>query len=395
MVAFEAGSRLYDHIIDESEIFRLEEEFETGIFRTRDGTEKRRAFRNEPRKRIRFASTAADDCFRGLVRDVYAHQREPWIVRDRSRRIFAVAGMAALGSTLEVATAPYWLAAGETVILTDRARVETRVIDSVAAGVVTFTAANDGAAWPVGTEVSPAFPGRMASPVSLTKRIARAVQFRAEFFSPPGIELARTTPAAADLLNGFEFFSQPIRVVSGVDARSLSEIEVIDFDRGRISINEPILFPTSAERLDYGWRNAACITEIQDLFYRVRGRLGRFYMPTFDQDFTPAGESAAGNNILTVAGDVDTQFDGSTVFDALAIQYADNSWGRALINSMALVGQNTQMVLSANLPQVVNEENVKAISWLPLRRFGSDRLVTEWRREYARASISIQTLESS
>lgn len=392
-MALEAGSKLYEHAIDKFAPFSLEEEFETEVQRYRDGTEQRIAHRSEPRKRIRFDTRVKADCYRAVQRDIYAHQRDPWTVRDRSRAIFSVSQMAALGSTISVQTAPSWLADGETVILRDKARIETRVVDNVAAGVVTFTDANDATAWPIGTEISPALPGRMVSPVTGERRVGEEFSFNAQFAITPGLELARTTPAAPASFGGYELFTQAPRRVLPSQGNFVSDLEVVDWGRGRVAFNEPVDFPTEIAELDYGWRDADCIVEIQDLFYRSLGRRGAFYMPTFQKDFRPVGTSSGGNNTLTVAGDFATEFGSSSVFKAVAIQFADGAWQAAAVSSLSPSGANTDISLGSNLDEDVSASSVRRISWLLLRRFASDRLSTDWRYGYGRTSIGVQSLE--
>lgn len=395
-MALEPGYKLWTHPIYANADFVVDLEYQTEIQRSRDGTELRRAWRSEPRKSVGFTTLVGEDCYRSTQRALYAHNREPWAVPDESRLIDSTSGMAGLSNQITVGTIPTWCADAEVIVLRDKARVEVRTISSSGAGVLTFLEANSGGDWPIGTDIMPALPCRMADPIQERRRRPAAVDFQMSFDVTPGFELYIAPPAAPVSFNARELFTTAPSKIDPIDTRLASELEIMDVGIGLNTFTTPIDYPTQIDRLLYRPCSAAAAQLITDFFMRNKGRRGSFYMPTFGADMRPVGTSASGGPTLTVYGtDINADLSTSPVFTNVAIQYADLSWQAAAISAYGVSGSNTVLTLGSNLTQNVNEQNIRRISWLPRRRLAADRLSVSWRRGQPELGLAVQTLEDN
>jgi len=395
-VSLEAGAVLWHHAIYPHAEFGVQFDYLTELQRSRNGHELRRAWRDRPRKRIQFTTRVAGECFRNVVRDIYANQRKPWAVPDISRRVASVSTMPAAGTQISVTAEQSWMVAAETIILISGSRTETRTIDTVGSGgVLTFVEIN-AVEWPVGTYLMPALPARFEVNIGATRRRTDFVDFRASFQVTPTFELYVEPPAAASTFKSRELFTTPPRSIEPVDLRFLSDLEVVDFDTGAIAFNEPVTFPTEIDRYDYSPCDAPAMRAIENLFIRARGQRGSFYMPTFGYDLIPAMPALLGAGTLTVKGaNVATNFAASTVFKNIAIQYLDGSWQAMAVSLMSVNGSNTDLTLTGTLSGDVNVKSIRRISWLPRRRFAGDRISAAWRYDRGSVTLPVRTIEDT
>lgn len=393
----EEGWTVWAHAVRKQADFEVELAYLTEIQTARDGTELRRAWRDRPRKQFRFPVRADGRCYRALTRDIAARQRGPWGVADASRRVLSATGMAAAASEIGVFAIETWMAAGETVILTDAGRIEARTIDSLAGSPpsgLTFTEANGAVAWPAGTQIAPAVSCRLDPRASGRRRRFEGIDFAAVFDATPGYELYEEPAPAATLFKTRELFTLAPRRVEPVEATYLSGLEIVDVEIGRKAFNEPVTFPSELDRFHYGPVDADCAQRIEDLFIRARGGRGSFYAPSFAADLAPVGTAMAGAATLTVEGaGVANDFFESTVFKNIAIQYANNDWQALEVTAMALDGDNSVLSLDGTLDGAVSAGTVRRISWLFRRRFAGDALSVAWREGRARVSLALMTLE--
>lgn len=389
----EASARLWAPVVHRFSEISVDIEYLTEIMRSRDGSEQRRAWRDRPRKSIRFSCVAKDDCARTIERELLAHQGGPWAAPDPTREVLSANGMAGAGTQIDLPSAQVWAVVGEAVILRDGARVELRTISAVSGVTLTFSETNSATAWPTGTRIMPALPARLSGRLQAQRAQPGYIDLNVAFDVVPGLEVYPALPSAPTTFNGREAFVTIPRTIEGIEVGFETGLETIDFDAGRVAHYQPIDFNTRTMAATYTPCSAAAAKLIQDVFMRARGRRGEFYAPSWAEDFRQIGSENAGSTSLTIAGDIDTDFGSSTILTAIAVQMSDNTILTRLITNMALSSGNTVLTVNSAWGQTISASTVKRIMWLPVCRFSSDRLTLSVRNEARRLRVGIQTLE--
>ncbi len=288
--------------------------------------------------------------------------------------------MGAGGISLDVTAIDVtYMAAGETVILAEGGRYERRTIDSISASTLTFTEANGATPWPVGTRVYAALPAYLADTVDVVKPAADTLSAELRFDIDPGKDYFVPPAPAPVTFNGYEVFDRfPLRA-EPVTSSHRSNLEMTDMDYGPVATRRPRDFPVEVMSMTVPACDAAKARLVEDVFERAEGRLGEFYMPTWENDLRIVSTAAAGQPDIVVDGEeVAAVFSGHPVYRSVAVRFTDNTWEYNTAQSFAAAGGNTTITMQANWSRTIDPANVRRISWMPLWRFETDELTTEW-----------------
>lgn len=383
---------LFPFPVEWSAGFKVEREYRTTIQVSRSGKEQRRALRNRPRKKLMFSvrqSGWSDSAWHAFAK---AYVGQDFYVADESRTVSVAAAIASTDTTFAIAAAQAWI--GNNIVLISPIGTRQMVtVGTVAGTTVTITAAT-GQAWPVGTIIQPALLGRFADSIEMTADSNGVSTASLTFVVQPLSEVEMTPAAASVTYNGREVCLLKPNWATSPKVTFAQPFDTIDYGFGAIAYYNPIAYVSRAQQGTYVAFSADQAAGVEDIFNRARGQLGEFYMPTWKQDFLPTGDAAIGATSFTAQGtDLATYFSHDTVFAAIIITYKDGSYQFATVSSLSVAGNNTLVVLASALTNPI-DSTVASISWMPVHRFATDLLTTEWiTNTIAEFQLSVVSLE--
>ena len=168
--------------------------------------------------------------------------------------------------------------------------------------------------------------------------------------------------------------------------------EFADFDRGRVTVYDPVPFQTRNAATFHSHR-ATEARRIIDFFHRAKGRRGEFHRPSWTSDLTLAEDIPAGSNLLRVEGpEIAVQFGDRTTYGAVSVTLDSGVVHTAGIYAMLAVSGQTVFNLDRGLP-AIPRSRVAMVSWAPACRFATDELAVSWiTRDWATMTISCTEL---
>lgn len=389
------GARVWPYGVNRGEIVSVERAYQSQIWLSTSGKEKRRALRDRPRKRLSFSTKGSRDCFRQIMRELHGHQPKTYALPDWTRRVVSTSTMLAGGDRIDVASVEEWMIVDETVILSATGRVEVRTIDSILGSTLVFDEVNGPDAWPVGTRVYAGLQGHWQARQAGERPLRNVIRISAEFDVDPVSEPYIEPPAAAVQFNGRDVFNLGPARISPPRHDVLSGLEAVDYGVSTVAHYQNVTYPTEIYELSYVGCDPATVKRLEDFFVRARGQVGEFYMPSWENDLVPAVTAGAGTNTLDVVGeDVAASYLNSTVFKCLAVRFKDNTQEYNIVTGLAAGAGISTLTLQNNWARAIDASQIRGISWMPVCRFASDTLVTEWTiKQVARMRMAIRTLE--
>lgn len=378
--------------------YQLTYQYSTDIFTSRSGKEQRRALRNTPRLQVEFSATGHGDDLRWFNNIMAGWHRNAFLMPEYTRNVLTTSHMPAGGAVVNVASVPAWLVPGASVILAQGRQFAARLVESVNGNTVKFTSiGNDD--WPAGAKLHPGLGGRLSPDLTTSRLTSEAGTIAVIFDETPGDGIPSPLPAAPLTHNGLELvlhkpnYAVPIRLTHSWP------VEQVDFNRGRTKTFVPVNFATrtfQAEYLRIGRKQAQ---DFLDIFRRMKGRRGSFYMPTWENDLPPMDGLPAGGFRIRVAGiDVDRLMDNRTTHRYLIAFTVGGDYYINKVEQISTVsddrGNDTIIAVSTPWPVAVTKEQILRICWLPQWRFASDGLTVSWvTDEVATITTTLQMLE--
>ncbi len=394
-MALDPSARIWTQGLGRTAPVVMTHRYRTEVFKSDDGTPQRRASDDRPRRFLEFPAAVSDDWFRSLTREMHKYHASLWGIPDWTRKELTTTVLATSGSSVDVGTVEPWMVAGESVILRLNGRAEAYEIQTVSAPTLTFTAANTGAAWAIGTQVHPALPARMQADIQGVRLLRDHIELAIGFDVVPTQDFYIEPGAASTTYGAFEVFDIPPARIRQIGDQFRSHLESVDFGYGATEYFRPEAFETNIYSLTFVGCNAAKVQSILDVFYRARGGRGEFWMPTWEADLVVNTTASSGTFTLDVVGeDVNDAYAGSTVHRAIAVQFTDNTMEFNSVYDMSAAAGVTTLQLVNAWSQDINPATVRRVSWMPLCRF-PDQMVVSWflRERSAEVAVSIETLE--
>lgn len=215
-------------------------EFKTDIIVSDDGTEQRRATRNEPRQFMEFDAANMREDMREIQDFLTQYQADRLVMANPIDVGRAVLPMGPGSITMQVDIRKSWMTANTEVILRHGRRMETRIIATGTGGnILTFTEPS-GAQWPHGTYVHRVVRGRIPTNVSSTHLTTRAMTFPMKFALEVGQNLYTPTNIDPNNIVGVrELWTKLPNWKGGVEVDYAYEREELDFSVGRVAYNTP------------------------------------------------------------------------------------------------------------------------------------------------------------
>lgn len=378
--------------------YRVAYEFLTGITRSSNGKEQRRALRTSPRKSIDHSVLLNDARFRQFKDLMWGAQDDILVLPELTRFTETTVATEISDTDMVFTSVPSWLVPGAAVTVGALGVFEGRLVDSVDGDVVTFQDPST-MAWAVGARLYPALTGYLATELS-TPRVTNAVaQLDMRFAVDPGSEPLIAPPAAAVTFNGREVFLKKPNWAAAVDVATGHEADTLDYGTGPVLQYSAVAFGYNVKKATYVNRNTEQAQAIVDFFFRMKGQQGEFYMPTWEYDFQPKVAASSGSSTMRVAGTAFADsYEGSTVHKAMFVQKLDGTVLLRKVLSVAPIsdggGNDSLITIEGTWSATISQATIVMCGWMPVWRLASDTLVMEWLTDtVAQTQLAVRTLE--
>ncbi|AWY09486.1 tail tape measure protein [Ruegeria phage vB_RpoS-V16] len=372
---------------------RVEYEFQTEVFTSRDGTEQRWATRQQPRVSIQFTTLLDREKLARHRADMVSGLQIPLAVRAEWSRVALAAEALAGASTVDLTAAPAWALPGNMMILTSGTAEELVEIASVSGATVTLAAPLTGD-FPAGARVVRAYMANLGDRADFQAESDSVWVGNMRYSAVPGLN---TEPVPGVDLDRFEmrevFLTKP-NWRTQPRLEFIQEQEEFDPGFGRTEITSPELSGHLRTRLGFTAVSSDRADSIIGLFMRMKGRRGSFWMPTWSRDIIPSATALAGANQFQVDGaDFRTAYADNPVFQVMIAFWPDGTYQ---INRVASIAGTTdsEITFADNWLNAITP--AAKIMWLTLSRFDGDALEVRWQTDgVAEIAFNVKTLYTS
>lgn len=359
-------------------------EYATTIFASQNGKEQRRARRSQPRV-TQSAKVSAMDAAQSqkVMRFVLENFISKIAFPDYAREYAAAVTAPQLLSPTEPAR---WVGDGAPVILRQGDTVEMRFVtqkDGQGRLILSAPTALTGRVL-----VYPVLYGVLEDELAAALLTNAVAEFDLEVFGLPGFQAPPFSGSPSAVFDGREVFT--FKADWTDRSATLSQIvKTLDTGKGRVSRFAPIKFATRIYRSNFLCGTRDEIDELAAFFVRCKGRQKEFFVSTDLRDLTPL---AVAGPTLTCEPTGQTGLARNRVDRAVAIRRKTGETSYHKVTNLTEAG--SQMNLTLSPAAGVAPDGIDAVSWLPLARFASDRLVIPFETTHAaRIDLTIQTLE--
>lgn len=394
-----AAARLWVATPNWSNGYKITYAFKTEIITSANGREQRSALRRTPRKTVEYTSTLSGDALRKAKGHLWGRQHLPLVVPEESRFARLAAAVTAGDQTLTLDAAPAWLAADGVVVVANDSWAEMLPVESISGAVVTTKSAA-GSDWPAGTRVHYGLGGFLAGSLTASSATSKAGELAVVFNSDPASErFDGGSGTTFPLFDGAPVFLKKPNWVNRPTLTFAHDVTEVDFDRGAVARFTPIQFGRELRQAVYIGRDFGDAEIIRNLFFRCRGQLKAFWVPTWEFDIEPSETVPSGSSAINVDGwGFHEAYGGSTVHKAVFVKWADGSVAYRRVDAIneATTGTGKQVssiTLAAPFSKAV-DPRFDMVGWLYLCRFATDQLTIEWiTRSVAQTQIQTVTVE--
>ena len=352
--------------------YAITRSFQTDIITSRNGTEQRRALRFTPRLSARYQTFIRNDQMSLAENRLKALQNAPAVIADHGRYV-AMAAASAGATAITITTPPAWIAEGQIIVLGCSDAV---VVSGVSGSTVSLDAPL-GDAWADGTIVRPGLFGLLdgqlrtdrIKPTAATLSVSLQVYPGAE---PPEDEGTATT------FNGLEVFTFDPDWRASPSLEYIYPVEQVDYGFGRTAQFRPIDRSQTLYEAEFAGLSPASAQAIEQVFLRAKGRRGEFYHSTCRPDMALAADASGtsftvrGTDIASLFGSVDY----SQVSQAIEIVQRNGTRVRRLVTDISAGSGVSTITVDSSVS--LTTAGTARISWMPVVRFASDDLMTEW-----------------
>lgn len=393
----------------ESLTFSLE--FLTNIITSSDGTEQRRAVRNEARMSASMS----------IIMDWQSKRA----LEDSITRRYAGGMMVALdflplnmGEALapeedqvgfvnqisDPTVPPFWLSNGQDVMLVDRDRPwvrETRTLASVLAGGVTFNETTTGnfVKW---SYILPCYRVLWPQNQALTVLSSRVGQQSSIDFRFRVHDFQTIPETGTQFFVGTQEFFQPQPNWAGEgEIDLLWPYNLLDYGYGQFSGDSQIKFPSRVYKFEYMFATVEEAFAIMGFFQRMRGMCSHFFFSTWQDDIEVRAIQGGGSNLVVDGQRLGATYHGApanTVFKRVMVQYTDGTFTHHKIESVDELPDTVSSVvrLQDTLPVGTHLDDIERVSWVLNGRFATDRLDCEFiTAGTGRITLAIQSLRNA
>lgn len=383
-----ASARLWKYEPNWSEPYRVTRAFKTDIITSRNNTEQRRALRDVARMSVGYSTFVRNEGLTSAEHNLRAAQNAPAVMPDFSRYVASTGASSGGSSTVTVASPPAWIAEGQIIVAND----EAAVVAGVSGSTITLDAPLSNA-WPSGSIIRPGLFGLLDGELRSSRIKPTAATLAMGLSVYPGAEPPEDEGTASDVFNGYEVFTAEPDWRGSPTLGFLWPVEQVDFGIGRTAQFRPVDRQQTIYEAEFNGLSISAAVAIEQVFLRAKGRRGAFYHSTCRPDMKLAA-NATGTSFTVQGSEIGTDFgtvDYSEVSQAIEIVQTNGTRVRRLITDISAgTGVST---ITVNSAVSLTTATTARISWMPLVRFASDELTTEWASpRIARIRTSFQSV---
>ena len=367
-------------------------EWLTDVMVAYNGKEQRRRLRDTPRRFFEFDFTITGDTRQRLEALLWSWQTKDWAIPVWFDAAPLLASAAAGTLTLQATTTNLDYSVGGLVILSDADFTTTEVaeIDSLTASTITLKRAITGT-WPAATTlISPARPGRMGASISARRFTYDVASMRARF------ELTDTSawPATASpTYLGYPVLETRPNWTQDLDYNWSRKLVTLDNGTGASTIDDEAGLPIPAQSHQWTATSRAERATLRSLFYKLEGRRGSLWVPTWTNDLTIIAATSA------ASAQIDVQNIGYGKY--LALQAGRNHirietdagtiYYRKITASTEINASTERLTLDSTLGVVLQPGDIAKVSFLQLMRNAADGVeLQHWTGEVCDASATLK-----
>ncbi|QPC91452.1 hypothetical protein [Mesorhizobium sp. INR15] len=365
-------------------------EFNTNVFTTRDGSEQRRAQRDQPRRSIEAAVILDGDRLRTFSDAIH-------LARDGKVEISDFTGDSATltetvpngGVILHVDHVPAWLVTSAPFVLLTGRKARKLFAADVTGNQVTLPMGVVGAVGQ-GAQLMPLVSASLATTntVSLYTTIVATSSLKITvepgtvvrtadplpFDGGPQGETSQVFGPAGLFYGRYVLLRKPNYLQQPQMAFNLG-FETVDYKRGITKTFTPVPMISRTLTATYMGVTRADVMTLLDIFIRARGRASEIYVPTFGNDLPPI-KSLSGSNIRVAGTDFYDAYHADPAHKAILIRTLDGTLIPHEISGMTTDSGDT--LIATERPIGATAGQIDIISWMFVARFASDSLTVQW-----------------
>jgi len=332
----------------------------------------------------------------GLQRHMSDMAQDPtrlFLVPARWRSAFLTEAALSDQAEIIVALPPYWMVAGQDLILTDGAAEQAVKVSSVSGGTITLSE-DLTAPLPQGARVMMAYQARTTSQSSFRALTPSLWTGNVRYEVDPGSTPQAYPEVVLPTFEGRELFLTRPNWASGPRLDFNAPFESVDSGRGVIEVSTPELDHTQIKKMGYNGMDAEKTDALVSFFLRHKGQRTGFFMPSWQRDVTAKEPAISSSSTLLIEGpDFKNAYEGSKVYNVLIAFFPDGSYQVNRIVGYELVGLDSSLLMENGWDQEVSDDT--KISFCHHWRFSTDLLSVNWiTSEVSEIEIAVQTVQS-
>lgn len=358
-------------------------EWRTDVLRAYDGTEQRRELRVVPRRGLEYDFMAKGDDARLLETLVWAWQTRNFVVPVWTDIGNLSASVSAGSNVIAVDTQNLGFSVGSPVLIYQGTEsYEAGVVTELTQSAITLQFPLQ-SSWDIGTRVYPAMVARMQTQVATQRHTDRLLTGRAVFDTTPDTtDPYLPVAAATTVYDGKEVITVQPNWKSALNNDFSHAFDRIDAGVGKVAWKET----ERSARITrpFGWllKNRSDIVAFRAFLARMHGQAKTCWIPSWHDDLTVVGITAAETAALTIEGDDFASYVGvDTSRDRIMVKLVTGEVYYRKIIDMTVVSGNTILGLDANFGRVINPSDVKSVHFLLHCRFATDKIEIPWRTD--------------
>jgi len=363
-------------------------EWLTLVERGTNGNETSTPLRETPRRSWEFVPVVEGVNRQRMESMLYDASARTWAVPVWAEINVLSAGLALGVLSIPVATAGLdFHKGGLAILMTDARTYETVEIDSVTTGAINLVRATLNA-WHAGTQLYPARTARLDDYPTLNRYTTRLIDTTVRFISMDANDYTATMPAARYLgtpvLEDRPEWSENPTMQYGRD------VELIDGKTGGVLIDDISGTPWPIQSHRWQVYGRVAHDALRQLLYALAGKVGRVWLPTWQDDFYPAAD-AAGSTMDVTNGGYTAYLHGQNGRRDIRVQLADGTvLYRRIIASAEIDTDTERLQLDSAWPSTIAKANVVSISFMALCRLDTDAVeIQHWTDSAGAAACAV------
>lgn len=378
--------------------YEIQYEFKTEVFTSYNGTEQRRALRETPRKKISYTAHPHHEQLRRWNDLMFSWQGNTINIPELPRKIKVLGQIIHDDTLIPLLYIPHWMVPGQSIMVISGDYNILTSVKTTSPGLLELQT-SVGVDLPPGAFIHPVVSGLLAKQIKSTRLTNMVATVKFELEITPASELDVGVQAADETFNGHEIFTVKPNWATSPDMTYESYREMVDFGRGRWSKFDPIPYRTQTLQFYYSGKGYAGARDMLDLFQRMKGQRGDFYMPDWEADIQMKGIVPATTKAIRVEGrQFLKDYQDDTIHRAIAVNLRDGTTYYRKVDTISPIedddGFDTTIQLTETFPEELTVFNVKTINWMPLWRFATDTLTIQWLTdEVWQCTFTLKTLE--